>query len=118
MTGFDNINNANALRFQKINIKKDTPKKSAAPEGCEDNVEFNSDFKSQQAAALGRSQVSKPDNIENDVKFFMKNEKFCTQANFFFDNAYEFLKKQNEEHAYERSAQMMDAYRNEFMMLK
>ncbi len=116
MTNFDN--NINALRFQKVNIKKDSPKKSAAPEGCEDNIEFNSDFKAQQAAALGRSQVSKPDNIENDIKFFMKNEKFCTQANMFFDNAFEFMKKQNEEHAYERSAQMMDAFRNEFMGVK
>ncbi|MBQ3310874.1 hypothetical protein IJG72_02220 [bacterium] len=108
-------NDLNAIRFQKINIKKDVAKKSAAPEGCEDNIEFNNDFKSEQAAALGRSQVSKPDSLENDVKFFLKHEKFCKQSNIFFDNAYEMLKRKNEEHAYERSAQMMEAFKNEFL---
>ena len=37
MNEFDNIN---ALRFQKIDIKRDKAKKSAAPEGCEDDIEY------------------------------------------------------------------------------
>ena len=76
------------------------------------------DYKNAKAESLGRSQVSKPDNIESDVKFMMKNPKFCMQANMFFDNAYELLKQKNEEHAYEKSAQMLSAYKNEFLMLK
>ena len=39
------------------------------------------------------------------------------QANMFFDNAYEMLKSKNEERAYEKSAQMMQAFRDEFMKL-
>ena len=113
MNEFDNIN---ALRFQKIDIKRDKAKKQAAPEGMED-VEYT-DFSNPKAESLGRSQVAKPDNIENDVKFMIKNPEFCAQANTFFDNAYEILKKQNEEHAYEKSAQMMNVFKEEFATLK
>ena len=114
MNEFDNIN---ALRFQKIDIKRDKAKKSDATEGCEDDIEYTN-FKNAKSESLGRSQVSKPDNIESDVIFMMKNPKFCMQANMFFDNAYELLKQKNEEHAYEKSAQMLSAYKNEFLMLK
>lgn len=106
------IDNMNAIRFQKVEIKKDKPKKSAAPEGCEDNIEFQN----VKAASLGRSQVSKPDNVENDIKFMMKNPELVMQANMFFDNAYDLLKSKNEERAYEKSAQMMQAFRDEFIM--
>lgn len=114
MNEFDNIN---ALRFQKIDIKRDKAKKSAAPEGCEEDIEYTN-FKNAKAESLGRSQVSKPDTLENDVKFMMKNPKFCAQANMFFDNAYEIFKQKNEEHAYEKSAQMLTAFKNEFLMIK
>lgn len=113
MNEFDNIN---AIRFQKFDIKRNKPKKQAAPEGIED-VEYT-DFANPKAESLGRSQVSRPDNIENDVKFMIKNPEFCMQANTFFDNAYEMLKQKNEEHAYEKSAQMLSAFKNEFLMLK
>ena len=113
MSEFDNIN---ALRFQKIDIKRDKAKKQAAPEGMED-VEYT-DFSNPKAESLGRSQVSKPDNVENDVKFMMKNPEFCAKANMFFDNAYEIFKQNNEEHAYEKSAQMLSACKDEFLMLK
>ncbi|MBR1943511.1 hypothetical protein IJ843_07235 [bacterium] len=113
MSEFDNIN---ALRFQKIDIKRDKAKKQAAPEGMED-VEYT-DFSNPKAESLGRSQVSKPDNVENDVKFMMKNPEFCAKANMFFDNAYEIFKQNNEEHAYEKSAQMLSAFKDEFLMLK
>ena len=59
------VDNMNAIRFQKVEIKKDKPKKSAAPEGSEDNIEFQN----AKAASLGRSQVSKPDNIESDIGY-------------------------------------------------
>ena len=110
--------NTNIIRFQKINTPKDKAKKSSAPEGCEDNVEFNQDFKSEQAAALGRSQVSKPDSLEQDIKFMMKNPEFVAQANMLFDNAYEMLKNKNEERAYEKASQVMEAYKSEFFALK
>lgn len=106
------IDNMNAIRFQKVEIKKDKPKKSAAPEGSEDNIEFQN----AKAASLGRSQVSKPDNVESDIKFMMKNPELVMQANMFFDNAYDLLKSKNEERAYEKSAQLMQAFRDEFMM--
>ncbi|MBR1681527.1 hypothetical protein IJ707_07045 [bacterium] len=112
MSEFDNIN---ALRFQKIDIKRDKAKKQPAPEGSD--IEYT-DFANPKAESLGRSQVSKPDNVENDVKFMMKNPEFCAQANMFFDNAYEILKQKNEEHAYEKSAQMLSAFKDEFLMLK
>lgn len=114
MNEFDNIN---ALRFQKIDIKRDKAKKSVAPEGCEEDIEYTN-FQNAKAESLGRSQVSKPDTIENDVKFMMKNPKFCMQANMFFDNAYELLKQKNEEHAYEKSAQMLTSFKNEFLLMK
>ncbi|MGN1125060.1 MAG: hypothetical protein ACI4SM_02625 [Candidatus Gastranaerophilaceae bacterium] len=113
MTDIDKMS-ANVIRFQKINAPKDKPKKTAAPEGCEENIEFQN----AKAESLGRSQVSKPDTLENDVKFMMKNPELVMQANMFFDNAYDLLKSKNEERAYEKAAQMMQAYRDEFMMLK
>ena len=38
----------------------------------------------------------------------MKNPEFCAKANMFFDNAYEIFKQNNEEHAYEKSAQILE----------
>ena len=41
------------------------------------------------------------------------------QANLFFDRAYELLMKdKNEERAYEKAAQITQAFKDEFLMLK
>lgn len=113
MTDIDKLN---AIRFQKIDIKKDKIKKQP---GTEDNgVEFV-DFSNPQAESLGRSQVTLPDNIDGDIKFMMKMPEKVEQANLFFDRAYELLMKdKNEERAYEKAAQITQAFKDEFLMLK
>ena len=108
--------NSNAIRFQKIDIKREKSKKSPAPEGSND-IEYT-DFSNPKAESLGRSQVTTPDNIEGDVKFMMKNPDKVAQANIFFDSAYELLKRENEERAYEKAAQMTQAFKDEFLVLR
>ena len=113
MTDIDKLN---AVRFQKIDIKRDKIKKQ--PGADENGVEFV-DFANPQAESLGRSQVNLPDNIDGDIKFMMKMPEKVEQANLFFDRAYELLMTdKNEERAYEKAAQITQAFKDEFLMLK
>ena len=48
----------------------------------------------------------------------MKNPEKVAQANIFFDSAYELLKRENEERAYEKAAQMTQAFKDEFLVLR
>jgi hypothetical protein len=57
--------------------------------------------------APGQSQINK-DNIDNDMNILLKNPDQVAQLNMIFD-------KFQENHTYEESAQLMDAYKQEFL---
>lgn len=64
---------------------------------------------------FGKSQVSKPDNIQSDIDFCMKQSpEFMEKCDKFFDNAFETLLQANDEFAYEKACVLSKEFANEF----
>ena len=69
-------------------------------------------------AVIGRSQVQfsgKNSGIDNDMNIMMANPNAVYNANTFFDNAYEQLKKAGDTNAYEKAAKLTELYQKEFL---
>ena len=65
---------------------------------------------------LGKSQVAKPDNIQSDIDFCMKNSpEFLEKCDKFFDNAFETLLASNDDFAYEKACVLSKEFANEFV---
>lgn len=64
---------------------------------------------------LGKSQVAKPDNIQSDIDFCLKQSpEFLEKCDKFFDNAFNSLMKINDEFAYEKACVLSKEFANEF----
>lgn len=69
---------------------------------------------SDQTEILGRSQISKADNLKADVAFGIANPQAITSADKFFDIAYTQLVNDNDANAYEKASAMATIYAKEF----
>lgn len=69
---------------------------------------------SNQTEILGRSQISKADNLKSDVAFGIANQDAISSADKFFDIAYAQLVKENDPKAYEKASTMASIYAREF----
>jgi len=65
------------------------------------------------AAMVGRSQVKKADNLNEDINFLLNNPQAIKKAEAFFNMAYEKLLKEDSPNAYEKAAAMATAYARE-----
>src|SRR5574344_1659928 len=74
------------------------------------------DFSNEPAEALGRSQVQNVNPVDKDVAFGVKNAKKIESANNIFEIAYKqaMTEGMTEEQAYQKAANIMDAYVKEF----
>lgn len=64
---------------------------------------------------LGKSQVSKPDNIQSDIDFCLKQSpEFLEKCDKFFDNAFNALSESKDEFAYEKACVLSKEFANEF----
>ncbi len=109
LTKINKLNGVQNVHTQRINelSKKEKP---------QINTFEIKDLKNMASEALGRSQVTaQVDNHENNVLFMLKHPDQVKQANAFFDNTYETLKKGNVEDAYEKATQYTGAFKDEFL---
>lgn len=80
--------------------------------GSESNPKVVKDLLDQ-TEVLGRSQISKTDNLTCDVAFGMQNPQAIESADKFFNIAYAQLVKDNDPNAYEKASSMASIYARE-----
>lgn len=65
---------------------------------------------------LGKSQVSRPDNINSDIDFCKKSSpEFLQKCDYFFDNAFDTLTAKGDENAYVKACVLSKEFANEFV---
>jgi len=65
---------------------------------------------------IGKSQVSRPDNINSDIDFCMKaSPEFLQKCDSFFDGAYNAFTARGEENAYVKACVLSKEFANEFV---
>lgn len=95
------------------NIEQKTAEKSEPQfSGSEANSKVVKDL-SDQTEVLGRSQISKTDNLACDVAFGMQNPQAIESADKFFNLAYAQLVEDNDPNAYEKASSMASIYARE-----
>ena len=80
--------------------------------------QYNNDIKEipSEMGILGKSQVSKPDNIQSDIEFCLTHsEEFLNKCDKFFDKSFENLSKAGDEFAYEKACLLSKEFANEFV---
>lgn len=96
--------NIDIVKMQKVEIPAGKNEKSdvlACPETEEKCV---NDFSNPKAEALGRSQVSKTDNLKTDVDFAISDQKAIESSDKLFEMAYKVLVDQGDPEAYEKAS--------------
>lgn len=64
---------------------------------------------------LGKSQVAKPDNIQSDIDFCIKQSpEFLAKCDNFFEQSFNSLSASGEEFAYEKACVLTKEFANEF----
>lgn len=71
-------------------------------------------FDNPKAEILGRSHVSSPDAIQNDISFAMKHPDAIESADKFFDHTYNQLVNEKHPDPYGRASELTAAYVDEF----
>jgi len=114
--------NGNSINFPKVETKAD---KQIQPEPAqiEESVtpqQVTNDLSLSPEAVIGRSQVqisgaNKTDNLEADMKSMLDNPKSVQKAVDFFDIAYNHLKENGSEDAYEKAAVLTNAFKEDFL---
>lgn len=95
------------------NVEQKSAEKSEPQfSGSESNPKVVKDL-SDQTEILGRSQISKTDNLASDVAFGMQNPQAIESADKFFNIAYAQLVKENDPNAYEKASSMASIYARE-----
>lgn len=70
---------------------------------------------SSEMGVLGKSQVARPDNIQSDIDFCLKQSpEFLNKCDKFFEQAYNNLLETNDEFAYEKACVFSKEFANEF----
>lgn len=110
----NNTNGAEIAKAKKTEIKPvntEIVDKKITEESEKLNV---ADF-SNPTEVLGRSQVSKADNLKADVAFGLANPKAITKADKFFEIALSQLKAKGDPEAYEKASSMASLYAKELV---
>lgn len=105
-------NNVDFAKLQNTELKSNKVEKSE-PQSVEKAEEDAIKDFSNPTEVLGRSQVSKSDNLSEDVNFAIANPDAVASADKFFDMAYAQLKSENDPNAYEKASTMASIYAKE-----
>lgn len=105
-------NNVEIGKAQGADFKSSKTEKSE-PQFCAELEETDLKDFSNPTEILGRSQVSKADNLKEDVAFGMANPQAIASADKFFNIAYAQLLSQNDPNAYEKASTMASIYAKE-----
>lgn len=106
------IKKINVGKFSQNVEHKSAEKSEPQFSGSESNPKVVKDL-SDQTEVLGRSQISKTDNLASDVTFGMQNPQAIESADKFFNIAYAQLVKDNDPNAYEKASSMASIYARE-----
>ena len=94
--------NMNVSKIQKTEVKKEEQIEKTSPAFEKEEAKIVQDF-SNPSEILGRSQVTKSDNLKEDVSFGVSNAKTIEQSDKLFELAYNNLKEQGDPNAYEKA---------------
>lgn len=90
------------------------PKKINENSVKQQNVEVSADVIPDNGY-LGKSQVSKPDNIQSDIDFCIKQSpEFLAKCDNFFEQSFSALSASGQEFAYEKACVLTKEFANEF----
>lgn len=107
-------NNVEIGKAKKVDVKNGKTEKVEPQLASELEFESNiKDFSNPSAEILGRSQVSKADNLNADVAFGMEHPEAISSADRFFDIAYKTLQANKDPNAYEKASTMTAIYAKE-----
>jgi len=107
--------NLSPANFQKVDTKKEmVPIPESTAEDLA-SVKVTDDLSISPEAVIGRSQVHKADNLENDMKTMLNNPDAVEKAVKFSTMAERILKEQGEEAPYEKAAILANAFKDEFL---
>lgn len=104
---------------QNINIQKNTQikrekKQIASDAKLADEKKQVQDLGNNPSEMIGRSQVTKADNLASDMKTFKNNPQLIMHADEFFDYALNEFSKQGRADAYEQAVLATAQFVNEF----
>ena len=104
------INNNIHIVSISSNLNKSSEVKSQKVVSNEPTRELSAD-----TGILGKSQVSKPDNIQSDIDFCLKQSpEFLQKCDTFFESALDKFTKSGEDFAYEKACVLAKEFANEF----
>ncbi|MBP3924924.1 hypothetical protein J6E39_06755 [bacterium] len=102
------------ISSKKVDVKENLTE-DIKPEISSEPQKEIKDLANMPAETLGRSQVTAPDTIENDIKMMIENPEAIEKANKFYDMAEKVLASKGDPEAAEKATLLADAYRKEFL---
>lgn len=110
----NNSKNVEVAKLQKPELKSNV-NEEVDKKLTEESEKLNvSDF-SNPTEVLGRSQVSKADNIKSDVSFGLAHPNVIAKSDKFFDIAFAQLQAKGDPEAYEKAASIASVYAKELI---
>ena len=104
------INNNIHIVWISSNLNKSTETKVQKEVSNEPVRELPAD-----TGILGKSQVAKPDNIQSDIDFCLKESpEFLQKCDNFFEKALDNLSQSGDDFAYEKACVLAKEFANEF----
>lgn len=98
-----NSNNLEIAKVKSTSLKQDKGEQ-CEPNVCEEMQETSvKDFSNPSAEVLGRSQVSKADNIKSDLDFATAHPDAITKSDKLFEMALKSLEAEGDPQAYEKA---------------
>jgi len=98
-----NNNNIDIAKAQNANLKQDKGCQCEQTTCDDANDDCVKDFSNPTAEALGRSQVSKADNLKSDVDYAVANPGAIERSDKLFEMALKSLEAEGDPHAYEKA---------------
>ena len=112
----------NDINFRTVDTRMDVPQPSEQVPAPETVVaqQGTENLSLAPEAVIGRSQVqmsgaSRTDNLEADMKTMIDNPNSVKKAVDFFDIAYNQLKETGSDQAYEKAAELTNAFKEDFL---
>lgn len=106
------INNNFSHIVSNISANTNNKKAEVQPQQTEyqNTMELSSEM-----GVLGKSQVARPDNIQSDIDFCMKQSpEFLNKCDMFFEQSFNMLSESGDEFAYENACVFSKEFANEF----
>ena len=95
-------NNVEISKAQDVKVGNVEKNEAVVNPNAEEIKEIK-DLSNPQADASGRVQVSKPDNIKQDINFGMNNPEVMSKSDKLFEMAFKSLQADNDPEAYEKA---------------